>query len=197
MAPFEHADTAFASRAPFLRTFEPALLFPLPSFFTPCAPVRYGNIFHSQLFNLLFLRVGVESRVPGHQARHAAEFALLRFHCRSQQMPVARPLREHLVMRDDWVLRFLELYQLSELVGLACLSLADQLDVRFKHTQEFVGKLRYSLEDPCLGLPYHAAHPLRHGLQLFAQRLHPLPSPRWHRDNFLQHPAAVVENLPR
>src|SRR5215470_16924958 len=34
MAPFEHADTAFASRAPFLRTFEPALLFPLPSFFT-------------------------------------------------------------------------------------------------------------------------------------------------------------------
>jgi hypothetical protein len=44
--------------------------------------------------------------------------------------------------------------------------------MRFNDTQQFVGELRHSLEDPCLGLPYHAAYLFPYGLQLFTQPAH-------------------------
>src|ERR1700678_81463 len=140
--------------------------------------------------------MGVEASISGHHLWHAPEFALLCFHGGSQQMPVTRPFHEYLVMRDDLVLRFLDLHQLSELIRLTRLSLADQLGMRFKDTQHFVGELRHSLEHPCFGLPYHATHLLGYGLQLFTQPAHTIPAPPRPFLHFSQYPLAVIENLP-
>src|SRR5271157_5470755 len=51
------------------------------------------------------------------------------------------PAGPALVMRNDLVLRFLQLHQLTELVGLACLSLADNLGVRLKQADQLSRKL--------------------------------------------------------
>jgi hypothetical protein len=61
-------------------------------------------------------------------------------------------------MRNDLVLRFPQLHQLAELVGLACLPLADDLGVRLKLADQLSRKLSQAVEDSCLGLPHHPVH---------------------------------------
>ena len=73
-------------------------------------------------------------------------------------MPVTGPLLIYLVMRNDLVLRFPQLHQLAELVGLACLPLADDLGVRLKLADQLSRKLSQAVEDSCLGLPHHPVH---------------------------------------
>jgi len=62
----------------------------------------------------------------------------MRFHRRKQQVPITRPLVIPFVVGDDLVLRFLQLDQLAELVGLARLSFAYDFRVRFEQTDQFV-----------------------------------------------------------
>src|SRR5262252_5609824 len=56
-------------------------------------------------------------------------------------MPIARALVIHLVMRNDLILRFLQLHQLAKLVGLARLSLADDLRLWLKYAEQLSRKL--------------------------------------------------------
>src|SRR5215471_16980637 len=64
-------------------------------------------------------------------------------------MPIARALVIHLLMRNDLLLRFLQLHQLAKLVGLARLSLADDLRLRLKYAEQLSRKLGGSASTSC------------------------------------------------
>src|SRR5215467_256808 len=63
MSPFEHADSAFASGSPLLAVLEPASLLQSASFLAVRAPVRYGNVLHSQRLRSSFIGVGIIARI--------------------------------------------------------------------------------------------------------------------------------------
>src|SRR5271157_2860398 len=195
--PLEHADPAFTSRAPFLAPLEPALLLPLAPFWAAGATVRDRNVLHAQSMRAFLVGVRVITSIRRHPSRRAPQLAPVRFHCRKQQVPVTGPLLVYIVMRNDLVLRFLQLHQLTELVGLACLSLADNLSVRLKQADQLSRKLGQAVEDSRLGLSHHATHLLGHAFQPFAQLAHPAAAAGRQSLDFLQHAARIVENLPR
>ena len=56
-------------------------------------------------------------------------------------MPVTGPLLEYFVMRDDLVLRFLQLHQLAKLVRFARFPFTNDLGVRLKQAEQLVRKL--------------------------------------------------------
>src|SRR5271157_5383300 len=139
--PLDHADPAFTSRAPFLAPPEPALLLQLTSFLAACTSVGDRHILHAQSVRPFLVGVRVITSIRRHPSRRPPQLAPVRFHCRKQQVPVTGPLLVYIVMRNDLVLRFLQLHQLTELVGLACLSLADNLSVRLKQADQLSRKL--------------------------------------------------------
>src|SRR5271157_3283881 len=139
--PLEHADPDFTSRAPLLASLEPALLLPLAPFWAAGATVRDRNVLHAQSMRACLVGVRVITSIRRHPSRRPPQLAPVRFHCRKQQVPVTGPLLVYIVMRNDLVLRFLQLHQLTELVGLACLSLADNLSVRLEQADQLSRKL--------------------------------------------------------
>ena len=90
-------------------------------------------------------------------------------HRTQQQVAVARPLVEHIVVRDDLVLGLPYLYQLSELGRFARLAFAYDLAVRLKQTYDLTRQLRDPVEDPRSGLPHHLPYPVDHDRQMFTQ----------------------------
>src|SRR5271157_572594 len=139
--PLDHADPAFTSGAPLLAPLEPALLLPLAPFWAAGATVRDRNVLHAQSMRAFLVGVRVITSIRRHPSRRPPQLAPVRFPCRKQQVPVTGPLVVYIVMRDDLVLRFLQLHQLTELVGLACLSFADNLGVRLKQADQLSRKL--------------------------------------------------------
>src|SRR5271157_5659400 len=195
--PLDHADPAFTSRAPLLASLEPALLLPLAPFWAAGATVRDRNVLHAQSMRACFVGVRVITSIRSHPSRRAPQLAPMRLYRRKQQVPVTGPLLIDLVMGNDLVLRFLQLHQLAELVGFACLSLADNLSVRLKQADQLSRKLGQAVEDSRLGLSHHATHLLGHAFQPFAQFAHPAVAAGRQSLDFLQHAARIVENLPR
>src|SRR5271157_935856 len=187
--PLDHADPAFTSRAPLLASLEPALLLPLAPFLAPRTSVGNRNVLHAQSVRAFFVGARVITRIRRHPSRCPPQLAPMRFHRRKQQVPITGPLRIDLVMRNDLVLRFLQLQQLAELVGLACLPLADDLGVRLKQADQLSRKLGHAVEDPRLGLPHHPAHLLGHAFQPFAQLAHPAAAAGRQSLDLLQHAA--------
>src|SRR5208337_1171250 len=152
----------FTSRAPFLAPPEPALLLPLAPFCAAGTAVGNRNILHPQSMRPFLVGVRVITRIRRYPSRSPPQLAPVRLHRRQQQVPVTGPLLVYIVVRDDLVLRFLQLHQFAELVGLACLSLADNLGVRLKQADQLSRKLSQTVEDPSFGLPHHPAHLLGH-----------------------------------
>ena len=109
VAPLDHTDSPFTSRAPGLGSLEPALFFPAASLLAARVPIRYGNIFHSQDLCLFFIRPRVKPSVGGNPSWNSTQFALVSCDRWQQQELIAGPLFEHFIVRDDLVLRFLEL----------------------------------------------------------------------------------------
>src|SRR5271157_5322106 len=139
--PLDHAGPAFTSRAPLLASLEPALLIQLTSFLAACTSVGDRHILHAQSVRPFLVGVRVITRIRRYPSRRPPQLAPMRFHRRQQQVPVTGPLLVYIVMRNDLVLRFLQLHQLAELVGLAGLSLADNLGVRLKQADQLSRKL--------------------------------------------------------
>src|SRR5438270_11100032 len=81
---------------------------------------------------------------------------------RYQQFRIAWPLGEDFVMCDDLVLGFLDLHQVSELVGPIGFAFANDLTVRFKHTHQLF-RVEVTIEDPRFGLPNYLLHSANHG----------------------------------
>jgi hypothetical protein len=103
----------------------------------------------------------------------------------------------HLIMRDDLVLGFLQLHQFAKFVGLACLAFANDLGMRFEQTNEFIRQVGESSENARLGLSYHAANSIRHGLEMLAQSARQSPATPWQFLDLLQNSSCIAENLPR
>ena len=88
------------------------------------------------------------------------------FHRPHQQTLITRPLLEYLVMRDNLILGFLYLYQLSKFIRLTGLALANDFGVWFKQTDDLFRKLSHPLEQARFGLADHTAHSLGARLHL-------------------------------
>src|SRR5271157_4387657 len=139
--PLDHADPAFTSRAPLLASLEPPLLLPLAPFCAAGATVRDRNVLHAQSMRAFLVGVRVITSIRRHPSRRPPQLAPMRFHRRQQQVPVTGPLLVYIVMRNDLVLRFLQLHQLAELVRLAGLSLANDLALRLEQADQLSRKL--------------------------------------------------------
>src|SRR5689334_9105103 len=162
MSPLDYADSSFTASSPRLCLPEPAALFQFLPLGTVRVSVRYRDPLHTFFLGYPFLCLRIEARIGCDQPRNASENPLVRFNRRHQQFAVARPFLEHLIMRNDLVLRFLYLDQLAKLGRLAGLAFADNLGVRFGQADDLTRQLRQPLEHSCLCLSDHMAYPARH-----------------------------------
>src|SRR5271157_1122095 len=119
MPPLDHADSAFTSRAPLLASLEPALLLQSSPFWAAGATVGDRHVLYAQSVCPFLVGVRVITRIRRHPSRRAPQLAPMRLYRRQQQVPVTGPLLVYIVMRNDLVLRFLQLHQFAELVRLA------------------------------------------------------------------------------
>jgi hypothetical protein len=104
VAPLDHTDPPFTSRAPRLGSFEPALFFPAASLLTVRVPIGERNIFHSHGLCLFFVRPRIKARVGCNPSWNSTQFAPMGFDRRQQQALIAGPLFEHFIVSDDLVL---------------------------------------------------------------------------------------------
>src|SRR5690242_6604063 len=110
-------------------------------------------------------------------------------HGGQHQLPVTGQSSIHLAEDTTTCLHSLQLDKFAKLVRLSRFSLAYDFRVRFKQTDQLVWKLGQASEDSCLGLPYHSAYLIGHGLQPFTQSAHPAAAMAGQSVGFLQHPA--------
>src|SRR6266576_2346005 len=113
MAPFEYADSAFASGSPLLSLLEPACLLQFLALFALGRAVGHGHPLHSHLVSCFLPARRVESRISRHQIRNTAQALAMYLNSRHQQLTVARPLLIHFVAGDDLALGLLYLDHLA------------------------------------------------------------------------------------
>src|SRR6266487_634322 len=171
VSPLHHADPAFTSGPPALPVFEPAfLLFPL------ARGTLGGSIGNTDSFDALrvrgvFIGARVECGVRGHETRRLSKDLRMRRDGRQEQIAIARPLVVDLVVRDDLLLRLLELQQLAELIGFARLPFADKFGARFEETEEFPVRVRIAPQDARPRLAKDLLDPRHEGVQFLTEPL--------------------------
>ena len=137
-----HTDAAFTPRPPALPVLEPALLL-----FSLALGALGGSIGNTDSFDALrvrrvFIGARVERGVRGHEPRRLSKDLRVRLDARQEQIGIAGPVVVDFVVRDDLLLRLLELHQLAELIGFARLPFANEFRARFKETKELLLGMR-------------------------------------------------------
>src|SRR5260370_26498840 len=102
----DDADAPLATGAPFLPFAEPALLLLALALEALGSAVGNADALDAELFGLRFVLGRVEGGVRRHQVRRAPELCLMGFDRPDQQISVARPLIEDLVVVPDLVFGF-------------------------------------------------------------------------------------------
>src|SRR4051812_15264069 len=148
MPPLKNADPAFASRAPSLAFFEGSFFLMGPPLLAAGVPVGNRNIFYAHFMKALLVGLRVEARIRCHDAWYRACLLLVYLDRVHQKRRVSGPLLIDFEMRDDLALGFLHLHQFAELGGLARLSFADDLGLRFKQAHDLFFELRVPAEYP-------------------------------------------------
>ena len=158
MPAFEYADSTFATGSPLLSLAEPALLLIPAPLRALGGTIGNGEALYPHALNLRFSVCGVEAGVAGNHGGNPVKALLVYFHRGDQQVFIVGPLLIYLIGDDDLVFGFLDFYHFAELGGFAGLTLADDLGLRFKDTDQFVFGLGVAIEEACLGLPNHLLH---------------------------------------
>src|SRR5262249_20798360 len=127
MSPLDHADATLTSRSPFLAIAEPTFLLLAPARGTLAGAIGYAYPLDTFDLGRGFVLGRVEARIGGHQARHTAQHGFVRFDGWDQERGVVGALIVNLVVDHDLVFRFLQLDEFAKFVGLAGLSLANDL----------------------------------------------------------------------
>src|SRR5205085_11895343 len=101
--------------------------------------------------------------------RRAAQYCLMRFNRRNEQIRIVGSARVDLVIDDDLIFGFLPLDHLAELVGLGRLALADDLRRWLEQAEELAFKARLAAEDARSRLLHHLPDERNHRVDLPAQ----------------------------
>src|SRR5579872_6494261 len=80
-------------------------------------------------------------------------------------------------MRDELILDLLDFDQFAEFIGLLGLAFANDLRLRFKHTDQLALRARVPLQHALARLPHNLLHPRNHFLQLTSRLAEQLAIP--------------------
>src|SRR5271166_2263565 len=162
MSALAHTDASLAPGAPSLPVAEPPLLLLPLARRALGRPIGNAHTFHSLGFRCGFVLGGVEAGIGSDQARCTSQLRSMHFDRRDQQVHIAGPLREDLIVNDDLVLGLLQLHQLAKLGWLTRLALADHFGRWLEQADNLALAAAVAVEDTCLGLTYNLLDPWEH-----------------------------------